>query len=182
MSQHVIGGDAVRQGVRTAGVLRHVAADGAGLLAGGIGRVEISIALHGLRDFEIHDARLEHGAFVRQIDFDNAIHARKRDHDAAGARDHAAAQSGARAPADDGDAVFAGDSNQRRHFLGGLREDHQLRLGLVDAAVVFVQLQVFRAGPDTRAARAAVSICAQSKSFASWRKHSCVPHYICVYV
>ncbi len=41
-AQHVIGGDAVRQRVRPAGVLRHVAADGAGLLAGGIGRVEIA--------------------------------------------------------------------------------------------------------------------------------------------
>jgi hypothetical protein len=39
----VIGGHAVGQRVRTAGVLRHIAADGAGALAGGIGRVEIAL-------------------------------------------------------------------------------------------------------------------------------------------
>ena len=44
-AQHVIGGDAVGQRVRAAGVLRHVAADGAGALAGGIGRVEITVRL-----------------------------------------------------------------------------------------------------------------------------------------
>ena len=37
--QHVVGGDAVQQGVGAAGVLAHVAADGAGLLAGGVGDV-----------------------------------------------------------------------------------------------------------------------------------------------
>ena len=78
-AQHVIGGDAVRQRMRTARVFRYVAADGAGLLAGRIGRVEISVALHGLRDFEIHHARLHHRAFIRQIDFENPVHARERD-------------------------------------------------------------------------------------------------------
>ncbi len=116
-AQHVIGGDAVGQRVRPARVLRHIAADGAGLLAGGIGRVEISVALHRLRDFQIHHARLQHRALVREIDLDNAIHARERDHDAARARDHAAAQSGARAAADNRDAVLAGDPNQRRYLV-----------------------------------------------------------------
>ena len=58
-SQHVIGGDAVGQRVRAAGVFGDVAADGAGALAGGIGRVEVAVAFHRRGDIEIDHAGLE---------------------------------------------------------------------------------------------------------------------------
>ena len=44
-AEHVIGGDAVGQRVRAAGVFGDIAADGAGALAGGVGRVEVAAAL-----------------------------------------------------------------------------------------------------------------------------------------
>ena len=62
--QNMIGGDAVGQRVRSAGILRHVAADGAGALAGGIGRVEVAAALDRQRDVEIDDAGLYHRPLV----------------------------------------------------------------------------------------------------------------------
>ena len=41
-AEDVVGGDAVAEGVRAAGVFGDVAADGAGALAGGIGREEVT--------------------------------------------------------------------------------------------------------------------------------------------
>ena len=41
-AENVVGGDAVGEGVGAAGVFGDIAADGAGALAGGVGRVEIA--------------------------------------------------------------------------------------------------------------------------------------------
>jgi hypothetical protein len=41
-AQNVVGRNPKRQGVGTAGILRHIAADGAGLLAGGIRRIIVT--------------------------------------------------------------------------------------------------------------------------------------------
>ena len=100
-AEDVIGGDAVGQGVRAAGVFRDVAADGAGALAGGVGRVEIAAALHRQGDVQVDHAGLHHGALVFQIDFEDPVHAREGDHDAALAGDGAAGESGAGAAADE---------------------------------------------------------------------------------
>ena len=121
-AQHVVGGDAVGERVRPAGVLRHVAANGAGALAGRIGRVEILPALRGQRQIEIHHARLDHGALVGVIDFENPVHARETDDDAAGARNGSAAQAGARAAAHDGDAVLAADLDDSHDVFGRARK------------------------------------------------------------
>ena len=137
----MIGGDAIRQRVRTAGVLRHVAADGAGALAGGIGRVEIAFALDGLRNFEIHDAGLEHRAFVCQVDFDDAVHAGERNDHAAGA--------GIAPPLNPVPAprptmgMWCSGRLTSAALLRWISENDQIRAGFVDAAVVFVERQVF---------------------------------------
>ena len=78
-AQHVIGGDAVGQGVRAAGVFRDVAADGAGALAGRIGRVEVAVRFDGAGDIEIDHAGLHHRALVLQIDLQDPVHAREGD-------------------------------------------------------------------------------------------------------
>ena len=62
---HVVGGDAVLEAVRPAGVLRHVAADGAGGLARRIGHVVEAVGRHGLGEPGVHHAGLEHGAAAR---------------------------------------------------------------------------------------------------------------------
>ncbi len=143
-SEYVVRGDAVRQGVRTTRVFRDISADGAGLLAGRIGRVEISVALHGLRDLKIHDTRFQHRALVRQIDFDDGIHAGKGNYDSAGPRNHAAAQPGSRAPAHNRDAMQMRDANQFGRIFRRSWKRHQLRQSLVDAAIVLVELEVVR--------------------------------------
>ena len=141
-AQDVVGGYAVGQRMRTAGVLRHIAADGAGALAGGIGRVEIALRLDGQRDIQIDHAGLHHRALVFQIDFEDAIHAREADDHAALARDRAAAQARPRAAAHDGHAVFRGDLDDGDDVFGAAREDHHLGPRLFHAAVVFVERQI----------------------------------------
>ena len=82
----MIGGHTVGQSVRPAGIFRNISANGAGTLAGRIGRVEIAARLDCECDIQVHDARLQHGALVFEIDFEDAIHASECDGDAAGAR------------------------------------------------------------------------------------------------
>ena len=96
----MIGGHAIGQSVRTAGILGDVAADGAGALAGWIGRVKVAAALNGERDVQIDHAGLDNGALIVEVDFEDAVHAREGDHEPALERDRAAGQSGARAAAD----------------------------------------------------------------------------------
>ncbi len=87
--EHVIGGDAVSERVRAAGIFRDVAADGAGFLAGRVGREMQPGVRDGGAQIRIHDARLNHGALIFDVNFQDAIHARKNDEDAAFARESA---------------------------------------------------------------------------------------------
>ena len=91
----VIHRDAMHQGVRSAGIFRDIAADGAGLLAGGIGREIQPEVRNMLGELQIDHARLHDRALVVGINFEHAIHSREGDHDASGMRDRAAAQTGA---------------------------------------------------------------------------------------
>ena len=102
----MIGRHSICQRVRTAGIFRHIAADGARSLAGWIGRVEVALPFHCLRDFKIDDARLKHGPLILEIDLEDPIHAREGNHYAAVAWNRTAAQPGTRAPADDREAVL----------------------------------------------------------------------------
>ena len=96
-AEHVIGGHAVFQGVRTAGIFRDVAADRARHLRRRIGRVEISFRLDGVGDVQIDDAALGHDAPIVEIDFDDAVHLRSADHRGRVQRKASAGESGARA-------------------------------------------------------------------------------------
>ena len=71
--KHVIGGDAVSQGVRPAGVFGDVAADGAGALAGGIGCIEMAAALDGHGDMQVDHAGVYHGPLVFEVDLEDAV-------------------------------------------------------------------------------------------------------------
>ena len=78
----MIGGDAVRKRVRAAGIFGDVAADGACFLAGRIGREMQAGVGYGGAEIGIHYAGLDGGAFVFDVNFQDAIHARKNCEDA----------------------------------------------------------------------------------------------------
>ena len=137
-AEHVIGRHPVGERVRTAGILRDVAADGAGALAGRIRRIEVSLTLHRQRNVQVHYSRLHHGALVFEIDFENPVHSREPDHHAALARNRPAAQSRSRAAADHRDCVLVGQFHDRNHVLRRPWKDHQVRPPLIDAAVILV--------------------------------------------
>ena len=140
---HVIHRDAVHQGVRPAGIFGDVAADGAGLLAGRIGREVEAKMRNVLGELQIHHAGLHHGALVFDIDFEDAVHAREGDNDAALLRDRAAAQSGSRAASHDRNAGRRRHAHDLGNLLRILREDDSAGRALANARVVLVQHQVF---------------------------------------
>jgi hypothetical protein len=134
--------------VRSAGILRHIAANRAGLLARGIGGIEELLILDRQRDVEIDDARLHHRAFVGEVEFEDAVHARERDNDPALARDRSAAQARARAAPHHRNAVIARQLHDRRDVARRPGKDDHVRAVLVHASVVFVQHQVLGAVED----------------------------------
>ena len=78
----MIRGHAVSEGVRSAGVVGDVAANGTSGLAARIGRVEESVFGHGSCYIGIDDAGLDDGDTILQIDFENAIQPGQRQDDA----------------------------------------------------------------------------------------------------
>ena len=143
-SGDMVYGDAIRECVRSAGIFSDVAANSAGLLARGIG-CEVESMLHdGLREFQIHHARLHGGAAIGDIYLEDLPHTREDHDDATLARNGAAAQTGARATRNNGDAGLSGQTNDRRNLLGSFGKNDDFRSALGEASVVLVQHQVFR--------------------------------------
>src|SRR5579863_2102112 len=135
----MVGGHPVGQGVRSAGVFRDVAADGAGALAGRIGRIKITVRLDRQRDVQVDDAGLYHGALILEIDLENPVHARKGHGNATGTGDRTSAQSRARAAANDRHSEFAADFDDLDYLFGGPGENDDIGPGLFNAAVVLVE-------------------------------------------
>jgi hypothetical protein len=71
--QDVVGGDAVLERVGAAGVLGDVAADGARVLARGVGRVVKPVGRDGLRKMHVDDARLHPGLAVEHVDLQDLV-------------------------------------------------------------------------------------------------------------
>ena len=71
-AEQVVGGHAVFQAMHAAGILRDIAADGAGDLRGRIGRVIEALVLDRLGDAEIGDAGLHHRDAIDVIDLADA--------------------------------------------------------------------------------------------------------------
>jgi len=85
-TQHIVGGQPVFEAVHPARILRDIAADRAGDLAGGVGRIIEATALHRLRDRQIGDARLDHGDAVFMVHFKNALELAEPEQDRIGQR------------------------------------------------------------------------------------------------
>ena len=75
----MVGGDAVLEAVRPAGVLGDVAAEGAGGLARRIGRVVQAVRRDRLGEPGVDHAGLHHGAAAHRIDREDAVQPGERD-------------------------------------------------------------------------------------------------------
>src|SRR6266478_1156773 len=140
----MIGGDAVRKGVRAAGIFGDVAADGAGLPTGRIGSKVKAMRFGGASEFKVDDAGLHDGALIFGVDFQDAVHAREDEHHAAGAGERAAGEAGAGAAADDRNFVFGGEFHALRDVLGGCGKNDDVGKTFFDGAVVFVEKEIFQ--------------------------------------
>ncbi len=79
-----------------------------------------SQVLDGARQIEIHDARLNDGAQIRGVNFQNPVHARKDDYNAATAGDGSAGKPGARAASHNRSFIAIGEANNFGHVLRGV--------------------------------------------------------------
>ena len=95
-AEDVVGGEAVLEAVRAAGVLRDVAADRADLLARRVGRVVVAVRGRRPGDVEVDHAGLDDGALVVAAHVADRPHLRGHDQHAVGVR--AARRRRARCP------------------------------------------------------------------------------------
>jgi len=138
----VIGGDAVGEGVRAAGVFCDVAADGAGFPTGRVGGEIKTVRCGCAGEFVVDDAGLDEGALIFDVEFENAIHAREDEHHAAGACERAAGKSRAGAATDDGDVILCGELCDARNVFGGMGKNDEVRAAFFDGAVVLIKKKI----------------------------------------
>ena len=147
-ARDVIGRHSVGQRVRAAGIFGDVSADGARFLAGRIGREIKAQVLDRAGQVEIHDSGLNNRAKICGINFENAVHARERDHDAAAARNRSAGKSRARAAPHDRSLIAICEADDPGDVArGGGKNDAPGRSQL-HRPVIFVQHQIFGRGQD----------------------------------
>ena len=124
---HVGVGHAVGEAVRPAGVVGHVAADGAHLLARRIGREVETEGRKVFGEVEVDDARLDPGDAVVEVDVEDPIHPRQRHDDRRPERDRTAGEARAGAAWHDRAPVPCRDPHDRLHLGGRRREAHRSR-------------------------------------------------------
>ena len=117
MPMYMIGGDAVGQRVRAAGIVATLPPIGAGGLAAWIGGVEEAVLGDRFGDIEVDDAGFDDGDAILQIDAQDAVEPRQRKHDPALGRHRAAGETRARAARDDRHAGLPGDLYDRGDVL-----------------------------------------------------------------
>ena len=136
----------VLQTVRSAGVLRHVPADGGGLLAGRVGGEEESTRHHRTADRQVDAPGLDGRRSVGKVDVQDAIHAGEDDQHAACRGDGPAGKPRAGPPRDDRDSRGRAEPHHRRHLVGARRQDDEIgcrpvvrgeRVALVHAKLVW---------------------------------------------
>ena len=142
------GGDAFGEAVRTAGVVRHVAADRARLLAARIGREVQAVFGDGAAEVEVEHSRLDPGPPCVRVDGANPVHLGERDDHCSVGRHGSPGQTGARAPGDERNAGVGGDAHARRHLGGGHGEADDGRHAGHVPGVATVQRQLGAAVAD----------------------------------
>ena len=102
----------------------------------------------------VDDSRLNLGQAILQVDLQDPIHPGKLQDDAALRGNGAPAQAGAGASGQKGNLVPAGKSDNLKHFLGGVWEDHEIgHAGMEGQPVAFIDQQFFRGVEDPVAAQ-----------------------------
>ena len=101
-AEDVVGGDAVLERVRTAGVLGDVAPDGTRGLARRVRGIEQSVGAHGVRDPLVHHAGLGDDATIGAVDRLDAIQPAGADHHRRSDRQRASREPGAGATRNEG--------------------------------------------------------------------------------
>ena len=103
--------------MHAAGILRHVAADGAGDLAGGIGGIVEPFTGDGMADRQVRYAWLHHRAAVLQIDFEDAVELAHAEQHAVAQRQRATGQRSPGAAWDHLDAARAAIAQHRGNLI-----------------------------------------------------------------
>ena len=123
-AEHIVRGQSVFEAVHPAGILRHIAADGAGDLRGRVGRVVEAAMGNRLGDREIGHARLHHGDPVGEIDLADAVEPRHPEQHAVTQRQGPAGQRGAGPAGNHLDPVGMAIAEHARHLVDGSRQHH----------------------------------------------------------
>ena len=126
-AKHMIGRHAIFQAMRAAGIERHIAADRANRLAGGIRRIVQAMRRGSERYLRVDDTRFNDGNPQGRIESQDAIQPIQGDDDAFLNRQRAARKTRPAAARDEGHLLFMAQSHQRHHFLGRLWNGHRQR-------------------------------------------------------
>jgi hypothetical protein len=140
--QDVIGCDAIRQSVRAAGVFSDVAADRAGFLAGGIRREMEACMCDGGAQVRVHDAGLDGGALIGEVNIEDAVHPGEDGENSALAGERAAGEPRTSAATDDWDLMAIGNLDEGNNVRDRAREYNTGGTRDFDRAVVFIKEKV----------------------------------------
>ena len=141
--QHIVGGQAVFQTVQAAGVLRDVAAYGAGKLAGRVGGVEKAVRRGSIGNGLVAHAGFHRGGARLRVDFQNAVKPRHRQQKPVGHGRAAAGQTRARTAHGNGYPQSRTGLQDSLHLRFGFRQgDGQRRACENGQRVAFVGFQL----------------------------------------
>ena len=126
-AEDVVRGHAVFQAMHAAGILRDVAADGAGDLRRGVRRVIEIAPADRVGNAQIRHARLRHHDAVLVIDVENAVELREPEQNAVGQRQRAARERSARPARHHAHSVGVAVAENFRNLLGGRGQRHYHR-------------------------------------------------------
>src|ERR1700722_9767382 len=129
--------------MRAAGILSNVAPNGAGFLAGWIGREIKTGMLDSAREIEIDDARLYDRALIFKVEVEDAVHTGEGDDDPTTRSERPAGQTGSCATPNNRHLVLHRKRNNAGDFISAARKGDDIRMALLDRAIVFVKEHVF---------------------------------------
>ena len=149
-AQDIVGGHSVFQAMHAAGIFRHIAADRAGDLRGGIGCIVKTRIGHSIAHRKIGDARFHHRDTIVEIDFTDSIELGHAKQHAIGERQRTARQRRARPARNDLDALIVAIAQHFGDLLRGLRQHHHhWQLPISGEPVGFVGAQLTLGCDDT---------------------------------
>ena len=144
--QHVRLGDPVGQAVRPTGVVGHVAADAAALLAARVGGEVQTEAGDVAGQVEVEHARLDPRHAVHRVDRQHPVHLRRRDHHPAVERRRPTGETGPRTAGDERHVRGDGEADAGGDLLGRQREADDAGAALDVRRVALVQAELGRPG------------------------------------